>query len=239
MKAHWMRTGLAALSLLAVVGCSGGGGSNAPAAMDIVRVSNGFGELLPHTVFELDQSSGEPTNQIISIKSTDDLIANVRGNNPLLPTPVFETTAILPGGAPGNQFLYVEFTAPIDIDSVLSNLPGGAETGALTGSMLVTAFDPASGEALPVKGRAFVNGQTYAGSPQGEDSSLPLQTWVYPDGTVNLEIDNNGDGIPDGVGFPGTEGAFQGQQQLVSAITIPVSNQYPAGKSTRTGLGCQ
>ena len=127
--------------------------------MDIVRVSNGSGELLPHTVFLLDQESGNPTSQLISIKSMDDLILNVRGNNPVQPTPVFETAAILPGGAPGNHFIYVEFTRDIDVSSVLSDLPGGGQGGVLTGSILVTAFDPESGSALPVPGRAFINGR--------------------------------------------------------------------------------
>lgn len=213
--------------------------------MELVRVSNGFGELLPYSTRVLD-AEGAPTEQIISIKSMNDLLANVSASNPVLPVPSFEASAVLPGGEPGNHFLYVTFTRPIDIDSVMSGLPGSSADNFLSGSISVAALDPTTGETNTIKGRPFVAGQTYGGSPQGDPLMFQLQTWINEDGSANAEVDNDGDGIPDGVGFPGTVSSFNGVEQLIDERTLvfvvdsdndlSTYETFPSGRQIRMSI---
>lgn len=210
---------------LLAAGCGGGGRPAGQAsAFELDQVSNGFGQLLPHTTFRLG-SNGEPTTQILSIRTMQDLLGNVRRGNPVRPVPSFDAGTLLPNGQPGNHFLYVTFTEPIDIDSVLTSAPGQAGANGLTGAITVVALDPVSNTSAPVPGRAFVNGMTYAGQATGSPSQLELQTWVTRDSqsglpVVNPAVDNDGDGVPDGLGFPGTESVFQGANELVSPNTF-------------------
>ena len=70
-----------------VTGCSGGGGSGGAAGaagrMDVVLVSNGFGTMIPHQVFRPD-SQGNPTAEVVAIRSHADLLDNVLPTNPIL-----------------------------------------------------------------------------------------------------------------------------------------------------------
>ena len=59
----------------------------------------------------------------------------------------------------------MRFTAPLDLDTVLSSAPGDQANNALTGTITLVQVDPATGNAVPVPARVFVNGQTYAGEP--------------------------------------------------------------------------
>lgn len=207
-------------SLLATLaaGCSGGSsGHGGSSNMEILRVSNGFGELLPHKTFRLG-SNGQPTQEIVSIRSEADLLANVTQGNPVLPTPNFSASAVLPGGSGGNHFIYAQFTKPLGIDSVLSPLPGAQSSNALTGAITVVALNPSTGESVPVKGRAFVNGMTYAGQATGDPLLVPLQSWVTLEGDVPSAVDV--DGTFPGIGFPGTQGNFLGSKDLVSPNTF-------------------
>ena len=185
----------------------------------IVDVWNGFGPLLPHRIFKLD-AAGNPTTRVLDVRELDDLIENVTPTNGVLPPPTWPTTTVLPSGLSGNHFVAVRFNKPIDVDSVLDSSPGSAS--GLTGAIRLTAMNPQTGLVIPLTGRAFVGGRTYAGTPTGSPPTLPLQTWVSNAGGVlqaNAAIDNDTDGIADGLGCPGTEAGthFTGAQTLARA----------------------
>src|SRR5258706_177763 len=120
--------------LLPACGSGGGSGSGGSSGMDLTHVSNGFGELLPHTVFRLD-ANGNPTQIAIPIRTDEELIQNVTPLNPVLPVTQFPETAILPSGLPGNHFIYAEFDRDVDITSVLDSSVSAQAGGGLTGTM--------------------------------------------------------------------------------------------------------
>lgn len=178
---------------------------------EILTVSNGFGALLPHRIAELD-NNGFPTANIIEVREVEDLLANLTASNEVLPTVVWPTFSVLPTGQAGNHYVYVAFNEAIDIDSVLDSSPGAAANSQLTGAITVTALNPITGQQFPISGRAFVGGQTYAGTPSGNPASLPLQTWFSNPGgglVANAAIDNDNNGVADGLGVPGTEAGTQ------------------------------
>jgi len=215
MTAKTLRiTGVAVLAL----GFTACGPESAPDGptnlMSLEEASNGFGQLVPHTIRKLD-ATGNPTAQIVNIRSQEDLASNISLANPVRPVPKFPTGAVLPSGAPGNHFLYASFTLPLEIDSVLSSSPGAQASSGLAGAVTVLAIDPLTGDSLPIQGRAFVNGYTYAG-PQTDTTppQLTLQRWVGLQDGVPVAL------TPEGAGFPGTQGAFNGSSDLVGANTI-------------------
>ncbi len=213
--------GLMGASVLLFPACGGGGGSStggAGSAMDIEQVANGFGQLLPHTIRKVD-AAGAPTQTIISIRKESDFVTNVVPGNPVLPTPQWPTNAILPNGADGNHFLYAEFRQELDIDSVLSALPGAQAQSGLIGSITLVAQDPNTGQSEPVPCRVLVNGYTYAGTPAGTPPLLELQHWVQLDTNGNPEALSVSGGTP-GAGFPGVATNFQGAAKLISPRTI-------------------
>ncbi|MGK0219065.1 MAG: hypothetical protein ACI9HE_002566 [Planctomycetota bacterium] len=184
--------------------------------MELTEVTNGFGQLLPHSIQKLD-SQGNPTPLITAILSFQDLVDNLRPANDVLPVPRFEPTAVLPTGAAGNHFMAARFSQPLDIDTVLDGSSGGISNSGLTGALLVSRIEPISGDSFPVIGRAFLNGQTYVSGPNG----IELQTWVragaggkptifQEDGVTPLVPGNPG------LGFPGTETDFAGSELLVA-----------------------
>lgn len=186
--------------------------------MDLQQVSNGFGQILPHTILKLD-AQGNPTQTVISIRTDDDLIKNATISNHVRPAPQFPLTAALPNGTDGNQFFYAEFKQDIDIDSVLDDSPGAQATSGLSGSITLVALDPTTGSALPVKARVLVNGFTHAGLPQGDPPLVPLQHWVQLGAAGRPEALDVGGATP-GLGFPGTQDNFTGSQKLISPRTI-------------------
>lgn len=198
-------------------GGEGGGAGGSGATMDLVEASNGFGQLLPHTVLKLGPN-GQPTPTIIQIRKEADLIDNLTASNGVRPVQQYPAQAVLPSGAPGNHFLYVRFTQPIDIDTVLSSAPGAQANSGLLGSASLVSLDPATGQTSPIQARVFINGYTYAGSPVGNPPVLPLQRWVEEDAQTGqpkaLVVDG---GLP-GLGFPGTEpgATFSGAENLIS-----------------------
>lgn len=218
MTKNWLTIALLGASGVALTACSGGTsskeGGGSSAVMSLLELSNGFGQLVPHRIHQLD-SQGNPSQQIISIRSRSDLTENLRPNNLILPVPRFEADPVLPSGAEGNHFLYARFTQDLRIDSVLDPSPLGQANSGLIGSVSVIAIDPLTGTSIPIAGRAFINGQTYAGLPQGDPPSLALQTWVErgPDGRPVATR-------PEGIGFPGTEGNFNGAGVLVAPNTL-------------------
>jgi hypothetical protein len=212
--------GATALLLSACGGGAGAGGGGGNSGMDLSQVSIGFGQLLPHTVLQLD-ANGNPTQIAIPIRTDAELIHNVRPLNPVLPVPQFPVTAIVPSGVPGNHFVYAQFDRDIDPSSVLDPSPGAQATGGLTGAITLVALDPASGESTNIPGRAFVNGFTYAGAATGNPPLLPLQHWVQLDATTGLPVVLDVDGAFPGTGFPGSPGSeFTGSADLISPRTI-------------------
>ncbi|MFT5151461.1 MAG: hypothetical protein ACI841_001448, partial [Planctomycetota bacterium] len=234
----------AASAALLPLGCGSVGRGHtgpSPTAMDLDQISNGFGQLVPHRIVQLDENE-QPTSQIVSIRSYEDLTNNLRGSNPILPVTQWSATATLPDGSPGNHFIFARFKRALDISSVLDPTPGGVSNSGLTGSLTVVAIDPISGDTAPVRGRAFVAGQTYA-LPLDPEASIPtltLQTWVEVLGGTTAfprisarRVDRDGadfdENNPDqaseaqpGLGFPGSEqlASFQGAADLVSANTL-------------------
>ena len=214
-------------SALALSSCGSSGGGDAPGTignsgnnLDVFQASNGFGLMLPHQVFAAD-ADGQPTNQLVSIETIDDLLANVTPSNPILPPPQWPTAAILPSGGPGNHFIYVQFTQPLDVDSVLSGSPSALVNSSLSGTITVVGIDPVTGSVQQIEGRAFVGGATYSGAATGSPPLLPLQQWVGLDANgVPTALDVDGE-LP-GLGFPGTEDglSFQGSDVLTSPNTF-------------------
>jgi len=231
------RTGLGllcgALGALTLAGCSGGGsasGSGAGSSHSLVNVTNGFSELLPHKTYRLESlnSTGGPVT--LAIRSEQDFLDNVTTGNPVHPVPSFPVTTVLPNGSPGNQYLAATFSRPLNIDSVLSSSPALLQSNSFTGSLIVTAIDPSTGQASVVRGRAFINGYTYANEPTGSPAQLPLERWIDDNGEA-IGFDTSGDGNLDsfpGLGFPGTQGSFAGSQSLTQpnvVVFIPDQDQ--------------
>ena len=137
---------------------------------------------------------------MISIRSAEDLYANVTPTNPVHAGPVYPAEAVLPSGEPGNHFIFAKFT----------------------GSVIVESLDALTGTTTRIRGRAFIGGATYGDVPSGSPAVLPWEQWISPSGQA-LGFDTDGDDVVDsfpGVGFPGTQSAFAGQAQLLSPNTI-------------------
>ncbi len=252
---------VAGSTALLAASCGGGGGGSggSNAQVTVVEIAHGFGLLVPHSVF-VPNASGFPTQQLVTIQNTQDLIDNVRLTNPVLPPATWPVNPVLPNGLGGNHFIYARLSQPIDVDSVLDPSPSGQANSGLTGTITVVGIDPVSGSSIPVKGRAFIGGQTYSGAATGSPPQLQLQPWVTAGlGGVpiaNPAVDNDNDGIPDGLGFPGTQDntSFQGENVLALPQTfvfvadtdgdLTTHETFPAGlqiklKATRavTGAG--
>src|SRR5262245_50787695 len=99
MKPMFQRSALALSGLTALLftacGGSGGGSSGSGGSMDLVQMSNGFGIMVPYQVHKPD-SVGNPTSEIVTIRSISDLIANVRPSNPVVAATELPVTASLP-----------------------------------------------------------------------------------------------------------------------------------------------
>ena len=119
--------------------------SGAAPDMDLLLVSNGFGQLLPHQAFETD-GEGNVGTDVIDLRTLEDIYTHVSGTNPVLATPRLGEDPRLPSGAPGNQFIYAQFSNPLSILSVLSDRPADqANSEGLTGEIVVEAVDEGKG----------------------------------------------------------------------------------------------
>ena len=148
--------GLAAVGLTGI-GCSGGaaGDTRNRGPFQVALISTGQGQIYPYRIRQVD-TRGNPTTSIIDLTTKSDLTANLTANNSVLPVATFGTTAQLPSGAAGNQFLLVRFSHTLDIASVLTPDVSAAANSGLTGTLSVVAYDPATEATTTVKGRAFV-----------------------------------------------------------------------------------
>ncbi len=196
--------------LIGAASCGGSSSSSggSAGAMDVQEVSHGFGQLLPHRVFEL-APDGTPTPTVIAIRNQADLVNNVRDTNPIFANTEWPTGAILPNTAnlPGNHFVYVRFTQAIDFDSVITKAANAQSSSNLTGSIQISAVDPVTLQVSPIRGRAFVGGRT-VGSPDPADPTLLLEEeWVGVDANGKPVALLVGGSLP-GLGFPYTENPF-------------------------------
>lgn len=195
--------------------------------MTIVEVQNGFGRLLPYVVAIPDPQTGFPTAQLVEIRSIDDLLEfRPTVLNPILPPASWPVEAVNPSNRTGNHFVAVRFSRSIEIDTVLDPSAAGLANNGLTGAISVVAYDQATGLAEPVKGRGFINGQTYFGV------STQLETWVTKGADANhnqaLLIERGSGQVTPGVGFPGTndeiggvvDGGFINASALISPNTF-------------------
>ena len=191
------------------LGCGPKAGTASSAKLDLVEVQNGFGLLLPHQV---KLATAPPaTAPVIKIRTLADLKNNVSSTNPLLPVSTWPTTATLPSGNPGNHFVVVECTAPLDMTSVLDGTSGSPNYGLGKGTIQVlqrSVVNPASPVTTPVPGRAFINGFT------GVNGTLQQ--------VVTLSSAGQPVAVPNsvGVGFPGTTTNFSGANKLVADTTF-------------------
>jgi len=222
MKRQLAWTLVASPVVFLLASCSGGGGGTPGSAsqLDLLEVSNGFGLMLPHQVRKADVN-GDPTAELVLIRSIDDLTGNVTLSNPILPVTEWPTEARLPNGDAGNHFIYAEFTQPLDVDAVLDPSPAGQANSGLIGPITVLALDPTTGQSTPIPGRAFLGGRTYAGVDPNNPGRLRFERWVELDVNgkpIAGSVDLDGNGIPDGKGFPATESTlgFTGASKLVS-----------------------
>jgi hypothetical protein len=227
MKQYWSALTLLGSAAIVLPACTNGGGGNGGSnSMDLSQVSSGFNQLLPHRALRLD-ANGNPTQQLISIRTDADLITNVTQTNPILPVPTYPETATLPSGNPGNHFVYVEFTNDIDIASVLDGSPGAQSNGNLTGTVTLVALDPTTGAITAVQGRAFINGSTYGNTviPGSSPPALPFEHWVGLDETTGRPValsvlDTDGLPTTPGANFPGVASDFTGAEKLISPRTL-------------------
>lgn len=199
-------------AMVASCGGESGPGKGSQAILRLNEVGNGFGQLLPHRVPELD-ATGTLTGEIVSIRSIADITANVTRANPILPSDTFREGAIEPDGSPGNHFIYANFTQPIDPGSVLNPSPTGAS---LAGAVSVTTINPFNGATLTARGRAFVGGRTIAGAPTGDPPQLNLQQWVDIDPNTGFLRAL----VPEAEGFPGVGTFVPNAATLISPNTI-------------------
>jgi hypothetical protein len=169
----------------------------------LVEVSGGFGKLLPHQISRRN-AQGFPTGETVEIRDHRDLIGNVTPNNPVHPVADWPVTPVLPTGASGNQFVYLELDQPIDITSVLNSSPAGQVNGGLLGTIVVLAIDPATAVAVPIPGRAFIGGKSYFGVDPNNLPNLKLEQLVRLNDRGNL-VAPLVNGTRPGLGFPFTE----------------------------------
>ncbi len=190
---------------LGLSSCGGGGKGDAknPGPFQVQVISNGFGQVFPYRITELD-AFGIPGTKTIDITSKEVLAANMTPTNGVLPPAVFGTTALLPGGNPGNQFLLFKFSHDLDIDSVLSSLVADQQNSGLTGAISILEYDPLTEEQKFIRGRAFVGGYAYLDDLSTPQLDLVLTKVAEADGDGNVSIvDARGAGFP--IGFTSDE----------------------------------
>ncbi|MCA8969636.1 MAG: hypothetical protein KDC95_07630 [Planctomycetes bacterium] len=210
MNVHHNRTrrllGAAVVALpFALAACGGGtkGDPNNPGPFQVQVVTNGFGQVFPYRITELD-AFGVPGTKTVDVTDKTVLEANMTSTNGVLPPAVFGTTAQLPGGNPGNQYLLVKFTHELDVETVLSSLVADQQNSGLTGAISILQYDPATEEQKFVKGRAYVGGYAFLDDPSTPQLDLKLTKVVAADKDGNVSIvDSRGNGFP--LGFTGDE----------------------------------
>jgi len=182
---------------MGISGCTGGtkGDPDNRGAFLVTSISTGSGSVFPFRIRTTD-SFGNPTSTVVNIESDETLRQFVNGNNGVLPVATLPTTAVLPNGDPGNQFLHFTFSHKIDVDSILSGLLADQSNSGLTGALNILAYDPATETTTTVPGRGFVNGFTYF----NEGGTLVKVKAVEADGNDVVIVDSRATGFPS---YPG------------------------------------
>jgi hypothetical protein len=187
-----------ALALL-LSGCSGGtaGDRANRGPFKVNQISTGLGQVFPYRIRQVD-SQGNPTPTIVNIETIDTLKANVNANNGVLPVTALATTATLPNGSPGNQFLVFRFSHKLRIDSILSDQLANQTNSGLTTAVSLVTYNPTTESTSTIPGRGFVGGYTF----YNESGELVLREAVRINSGGNVEIvDARADGFP--LGFTG------------------------------------
>ncbi|HHI79064.1 MAG TPA: YncE family protein [Planctomycetes bacterium] len=191
---------LVALSLLFVAASCGGGAPGGPGnqgPFEVTLVSTGLGQLYPYRIAQLDEFK-QPTTKIVNITSESVLKENQTSVNKVLPVATWESSARLPNGSAGNQFLLLRFSHYLKIDSILSDRAADQINSGLTGSIQVVAYDPTTETQQIVKGRAFINGKTYLDNLATPGFDLTLTKAVEVKNGVNTVVDSRASGFPSG-----------------------------------------
>ena len=198
-----------AAALAVSFGCSSGSAGDRAnrGAFKVNLISTGLSQVYPYRVREVD-SFGNPTSVVRNVEGVDDLQAHVNANNGVLPIGTFATTATLPDGNAGNHFFLLRFSNKVAIDSVLSNQLAGQSNSGLTTAVSLLAYNPATESSEVLRGRGFVNGETYV----NVNGALQRIRAVSADenGVVTVEH-------PVGAGFPR---GFSGDEDLVKENTF-------------------
>ena len=204
---------LAGFALLAgcaalLAGCTGGtaGDRANRGTFRVTQVSTGLGQIYPYRIRQVD-SFGNPTNTIVNIDSDTVLKTNVNANNDVLPVASFDTTATLPNGQPGNQFLMMRFSHKLQIGSILSDQLSSLTNSGLTTSISLIAYNPSTESTSILQGRGFVGGYSYYN--RGGRMVL-VQAVKNNNGTVQV-LDSEATGFPRG---------FTGDADLVEPNTF-------------------
>ncbi len=196
-------------ALVLLTACSGGqpGDPNNRGLFRLTLASTGLGQIFPYRINKL-APSGNPTQEILNIEKIETLKANLSSVNGVLPLATWSTTATLPNGNPGNQFLLLKFSHTLKIASILSTDPANQSNSGLTGALQIVELDPATESAKIVTGRAFVGGYTYYDDPATPVFDLKLVRAVKADdkGKVTI-LDSRASGFP--TGFSGDEALVQ------------------------------
>ncbi|MEE9126155.1 MAG: hypothetical protein V3U11_03365, partial [Planctomycetota bacterium] len=184
------------MSVALLAGCSSGssGDPDNRGAFVVTEVTTGLNQVFPYRVRRVDPFTGNPTNEIVDIVSEATMKDNIRGDNGLLPVGVFGTTATLPDGSPGNQFLLFLFSHKLDLTSILSDKLADVTNSGLTTAISVLEYDANTETSVTLKGRGFVNGHTYVNDGSG---NLVLRQAVADDGNGNVNVLH-----PIATGFP-------------------------------------
>ncbi|MEO0478544.1 MAG: hypothetical protein AAF196_03600 [Planctomycetota bacterium] len=203
-----LMSGALALSALTLVGCSGGssGSPENRGAFVIQSISTGQGQIWPYRVRAIDPITGMPGTEILNIESQADLATAVDGND-VLPVATFPVGTTLINGEQGNQFMLFRFSNALSPRTILSeNISDQLANSGLTSALSIVAYDPTLETTVAVRGRGFVNGQTFIQQPNG---SLELVQAVEVDTDGDVQVVN-----PIANGFPR---GFFGDTDLVGS----------------------
>ncbi len=187
-----------AISALALAGCGSGGAGdpNNRGPFSVRSVTTGLGQVYPHRIRQVG-ANGTATTAVVNIDSIDVLRRNQTPTNPVLPVAAFGTTATLPDGRAGNQYLAISFSHALDEQSVLSTQLAAQTSAGLTTAIALTTYDEDTERTEPLAGRAFVGGKTVVQRGGG----LELVTAVVDRGGRLEVVDPVANGFPSG--FPG------------------------------------
>ncbi len=157
---------------------------------ELVSVTNGFGQQLPHIGLVDDGSGGQSE---VELRTHTDFEVLIEAGNTVKPTVGFPNLAVLPDGRDGNQFFLAQFTDAVDAEAECFSACTGQGTCYHDLFELIT-FDPVTQEEVVVPARVFIGGFT-------RNAAGDLEQWATMDpNTGELQITRD-----EAIGFPGFE----------------------------------